>query len=78
MDLSQLENQSPIAPLWLLKDRNLMVSSLMIAVVSMAMFGLTTQQTDAVGKLAGLSGLNHWLINGTAWIGVSGDVNFGD
>lgn len=44
MDLSQLENQKPIAPLWLLKDRNLMVSSLMIAVVSMAMFGLTTQQ----------------------------------
>lgn len=38
------KTKSPIAPLWLLKDRNLMVSSLMIAVVSMAMFGLTTQQ----------------------------------
>ncbi|POB66514.1 MFS transporter, partial [Vibrio vulnificus] len=38
------KTKSPIAPLWLLKDKNLMVSSLMIAVVSMAMFGLTTQQ----------------------------------
>ncbi|GEM77296.1 MDR family MFS transporter [Vibrio sagamiensis] len=38
------KTQSPIAPLWLLKDRNLLSSSLMIAVVSMAMFGLTTQQ----------------------------------
>ncbi|MCV5736977.1 hypothetical protein OFN56_34260, partial [Escherichia coli] len=34
--------------------------------------------TNAVGKLAGLSGLNHWLINGTSWVGVSGDVDFGD
>ncbi|GAK24079.1 LOW QUALITY PROTEIN: multidrug resistance protein B [Vibrio sp. JCM 19052] len=38
------KTKSPIAPLWLLKDKNLMVSSLMMAVVSMAMFGLTTQQ----------------------------------
>ncbi|EDP57217.1 DHA2 family efflux MFS transporter permease subunit [Vibrio sp. AND4] len=38
------KTKSPIAPLWLLRDKNLMVSSLMMAVVSMAMFGLTTQQ----------------------------------
>ncbi|CAH1565107.1 MDR family MFS transporter [Vibrio rotiferianus] len=38
------KTKSTIAPLWLLKDRNLLCSSAMMAVISVAMFGLTSQQ----------------------------------
>lgn len=38
------KHRSAVAPIWVMKDRNLLVASTMMGVVSMAMFGLTSQQ----------------------------------
>lgn len=45
------KTKSPIAPLWILKDKNLLVSSIMMAVASMALFGLVTQQPMFLERL---------------------------